>query len=93
MQFLDEDFQTFTSGLEVRARLWLHSRIPEGRGRPRHEGRLGVLHDIKIEDVDGGLEASGGTPRIVWPWTPKNEDLIVLSFQHSVPTGRSEEPS
>ncbi len=47
---------------------------------------LFILHDISVEETTPGEpKASGGIEKVIWPWTPQNNDLVALSFQYAVP--------
>ncbi|WP_224368478.1 EVE domain-containing protein [Hyalangium versicolor] len=46
---------------------------------------LFVLHSVSIESVDGTVQASGGTVRILQPWDPDAGELLPVGFTCILP--------
>ena len=47
---------------------------------------LFVVHDITVRgDTAEDLVASGGEMRVMWPWSPDDEDLVALVYQYTLP--------
>ena len=45
---------------------------------------LFILHDIQIEDGPDGPVASGGNQKVLWKWSPSEQNLLPLSYQCTV---------
>ncbi|QDE91904.1 hypothetical protein BHS06_24575 [Myxococcus xanthus] len=46
---------------------------------------LFVLHSVSIESVEGTVQASGGTVRILQPWDPDGGELLPVGFTCKLP--------
>jgi hypothetical protein len=46
---------------------------------------LFILHGIKLTKSGGKWKATGGTPRVIDPWVPRDADLRALAYTYRVP--------
>jgi hypothetical protein len=50
-----------------------------------HASVLFILHGIKLTKSGGKWKATGGTPRVIDPWVPRDADLRALAYTYRVP--------